>query len=83
MRGGPPAPRKKAESPAISRTRGKSRTISVTVSIGAAEPTARLRTVEQVIQAADKALYRAKQSGRNRVELSSAPRAARPRRNIA
>ena len=57
--------------------------ISVTVSIGAAEPTARFRSVEQVIQAADQALYRAKQSGRNRVELSSAPRAARPRRNIA
>ncbi len=55
----------------------------MTVSIGAAEPTARFRSVEQVIQAADQALYRAKQSGRNRVELSSAPRAARPRRNIA
>ena len=57
--------------------------ISVTVSIGAAEPNARCRSVEHVIQAADQALYRAKQSGRNRVELSSAPRAARPKRNIA
>ena len=53
------------------------------VSIGAAEPTARFRSVEQVIQAADQALYRAKQAGRNRVELSSAPRTAKPKRNIA
>ena len=72
------------------RTKGRpavaeagSHEVSVTVSIGAAEPDTRLRTVEQVIQAADKALYRAKQSGRNRVELSSPSRAARPKRNIA
>jgi diguanylate cyclase (GGDEF)-like protein len=57
--------------------------LSVTVSIGAAEPNARFRSVEQVIQAADQALYRAKQSGRNRVEFSSPPRAARLKRNIA
>lgn len=76
----PPAPRKKASA---SISEPGNQPISVTVSIGAAEPTARLRSVEQVIQAADQALYRAKQSGRNRVELSSAPRAARPRRNIA
>jgi diguanylate cyclase (GGDEF)-like protein len=59
------------------------RDISVTVSIGAAEPNTRLRTVEEVIQAADKALYRAKQSGRNRVEVSSAPRKTRLKRSIA
>jgi diguanylate cyclase (GGDEF)-like protein len=57
--------------------------LSVTVSIGAAEPNARFRSVEQVIQAADQALYRAKQSGRNRVEFSSPPRAARLKRDIA
>jgi diguanylate cyclase (GGDEF)-like protein len=57
--------------------------LSVMVSIGAAEPNARFRSVEQVIQAADQALYRAKQSGRNRVEFSSPPRAARLKRNIA
>jgi len=45
--------------------------LSVTVSIGVAEPSTRNRQPEQVIQAADQALYRAKQRGRNRVELAS------------
>jgi diguanylate cyclase (GGDEF)-like protein len=45
--------------------------LSVTVSIGVAEPGTRNRQPEQVIQAADQALYRAKQKGRNRVELAS------------
>jgi len=45
--------------------------LSVTVSIGAAEPSTRYRQPEQVIQAADQALYRAKQRGRNRVEIAS------------
>ena len=45
--------------------------ISVTVSIGVAEPSTRYRQPEQVIQAADQALYRAKNKGRNRVELAS------------
>jgi diguanylate cyclase (GGDEF)-like protein len=45
--------------------------LSVTVSIGVAEPSTRYRQPEQVIQAADQALYRAKNKGRNRVELSS------------
>jgi diguanylate cyclase (GGDEF)-like protein len=45
--------------------------LSVTISIGVAEPTTRYRQPEQVIQEADKALYRAKQAGRNRVELAS------------
>lgn len=53
--------------------------LSVTVSIGVAEPTPRTQEVEQVIQAADKALYRAKQSGRNRVEVAGTPRARAPR----
>lgn len=60
--------------------------IAVTVSIGVAEPGPRLREVEQVIQAADKALYRAKHAGRNRVEaatVSARPRASRLKRSIA
>ena len=44
--------------------------LSVTVSIGVAEPNAKTREVEQVIHAADKALYHAKQAGRNRVEAA-------------
>jgi diguanylate cyclase (GGDEF)-like protein len=44
--------------------------LSVTVSIGVAEPSTRYRQPEQVIQAADQALYRAKERGRNRVELA-------------
>ncbi len=45
--------------------------LSVTVSIGVGEPSTRYRQPEQVIQAADQALYRAKNKGRNRVELAS------------
>jgi len=45
--------------------------LSVTVSIGVAEPSTRYRQPEKVIQAADQALYRAKNKGRNRVELAS------------
>jgi GGDEF domain-containing protein len=59
--------------------------LSVTVSIGVAEPTPKAHEVEQVIQAADNALYRAKKSGRNRVETASETRGRAPRlkRNIA
>jgi diguanylate cyclase (GGDEF)-like protein len=41
--------------------------ITITVSIGVAERNHRNSNPEQVIQAADKALYRAKEAGRNRV----------------
>ena len=41
--------------------------VAVTVSIGAAEPNGRRKTPEQVIQAADQALYQAKDAGRDRV----------------
>jgi diguanylate cyclase (GGDEF)-like protein len=48
---------------------GSARTrTAVTVSMGVAESSARLSTPELVIEAADKALYRAKDGGRNRVE---------------
>ncbi len=41
--------------------------LSVTVSIGGAEPGKRLKTPQQVVKGADEALYRAKERGRNRV----------------
>jgi GGDEF domain-containing protein len=42
--------------------------LAVTVSIGAAESNGRQDAPELVVQAADRALYRAKDAGRNRVE---------------
>src|SRR5258708_4252876 len=45
--------------------------LSVTVSIGVADPSTRYRQPEQVIQADDQALYPATNEGRNRVELAS------------
>jgi diguanylate cyclase (GGDEF)-like protein len=39
----------------------------VTVSVGVAESDEALATPAQVVRAADKALYRAKRAGRNRV----------------
>jgi GGDEF domain-containing protein len=48
--------------------------LSVTVSIGVATSTREGPDPEQVIRAADRALYRAKAAGRNRVETSAASR---------
>lgn len=58
---------------------------SVTVSIGVAELSLGAKEVEQVVQAADKALYRAKRAGRNRVEMAapSRSRGSRFKRSIA
>ena len=46
---------------------GSGHFVSLTVSIGASSPGGRRGTPSQVLKAADQALYRAKQSGRNRV----------------
>ena len=42
--------------------------VKVTISIGAAESNGRYGTPQKVLEAADKALYRAKEGGRNRLE---------------
>ncbi|MBK6728203.1 MAG: GGDEF domain-containing protein [Xanthomonadales bacterium] len=46
---------------------GKPKDVKVTVSLGVADRSDKRRTPKEVITAADKALYRAKASGRNRV----------------
>ena len=79
----PQSARRKTRSTRLGSAETTDHPLSVTVSIGVSEPDAKARAPEQVIQAADKALYRAKQSGRNRVESGVAPRPAKPRRNIA
>jgi GGDEF domain-containing protein len=48
--------------------------LSVTVSIGVAAATQEEADPNRIMDAADKALYRAKGNGRNRVETASAPR---------
>jgi len=48
--------------------------LSVTASIGVATSKRDNPSAEEVVQAADKALYRAKTGGRNRIEMASAPR---------
>ncbi len=62
---GPKRPRKKPEKSVT--TKKSLEKVSVTVSIGVAERDDRYRTPREVVKAADKALYRAKNSGRNRI----------------
>ena len=47
--------------------RERARHSAITISIGVAEPGGRNKTPDQVLQAADRALYQAKEQGRNRV----------------
>jgi len=58
-------PRKKPKKPVKRRSPGKQ--VSVTISIGVAGPTEKRPTPRAVLKAADKALYRAKRGGRNKV----------------
>jgi diguanylate cyclase (GGDEF)-like protein len=59
-------PKKTPKEPKRTGRRGKR--VSVTVSMGVAEPTKENWTPLEVIEAADQALYRAKEGGRNRIE---------------
>ena len=64
---GPDRPRKK---PDVPRARsGPRRAVVVTISIGVGERNERHAKPDQVIKAADKALYRAKDAGRNQVSI--------------
>lgn len=60
-----PKKKTKKSSPA-----GSPEKIKVTVSVGAAIHSEKRGTPDEVLQAADKALYRAKRAGRNRVKLA-------------
>lgn len=60
-------PRRKPDKLPRPRRRARGKQLTVTVSIGVAGRSARDSTPEKVIKAADKALYRAKDAGRNRV----------------
>ena len=57
-------PKRKPKKPSKSRGKGS---VKLTVSIGAAERTAKASTADAVLKTADKQLYRAKKAGRNRV----------------
>ncbi len=63
----PGRPRDPREGTALRDTQPPGETLSVTVSIGVAEPDERRTTPGPVLKASDEALYRAKQAGRNRV----------------
>lgn len=57
-------PRRKGRKP----VKGSNKQVQITISIGAAGPSDNARDPQAVIKAADRALYRAKDAGRNRVE---------------
>jgi diguanylate cyclase (GGDEF)-like protein len=64
---GPDRPRNPEDTARLRRNKPARKTISITVSIGASEPGGERGTPAQVLKAADEALYRAKQAGRNRL----------------
>jgi GGDEF domain-containing protein len=60
-------PRKKPDAPPPKRAGKKRRHLSITVSIGVSDHDDAAVAPDKVVQAADRALYRAKEGGRNRV----------------
>jgi GGDEF domain-containing protein len=74
--------RKTSRKTAQGSYRSVARDLSVTVSIGVAEPSPKHPGFEEVIKLADKALYRAKNAGRNRIEMA-APARTRTRKGTA
>jgi GGDEF domain-containing protein len=69
----------------LSRTKADTRAteLSVTASIGVATASADNSSTEKVVQAADRALYRAKAAGRNRIETASVSTRRRSRGKAA
>jgi diguanylate cyclase (GGDEF)-like protein len=65
-------PRKKPDQPKEPKKPRK--TLKITVSIGAADSTDPKETSEEVVKAADGCLYRAKETGRNKVWVRARPR---------
>jgi GGDEF domain-containing protein len=63
-----PARRKQATPLPIVAEKGPGKRVQVTISIGVADKNPRHTEPDQVIQAADRALYRAKEGGRNQVK---------------
>lgn len=63
----PDRPKKGEEGIKRRGERAPEKVLSVTVSIGVAAPSPEAQTPQQVLKAADAALYRAKQAGRNRL----------------
>jgi diguanylate cyclase (GGDEF)-like protein len=65
----PSSRRKNAARPRQTSASSSTKELSVTVSIGVAGPDAKHSDMTSVLKVADQALYRAKESGRNRVEV--------------
>ncbi|HXZ80055.1 MAG TPA: GGDEF domain-containing protein [Terriglobales bacterium] len=77
---GPDRKQRSAQDRQFTGTRASSLTakeVCVTVSIGAAEPHASGESLEHVMRLADKALYKAKKTGRNRTEMAGVRASAR------